>query len=115
MRLRLRRSRATAPRSAGRAGGAAVRRVRAPPAREPLSRRADAPRSTGVLDACAVNRPAFRALVAAVRAAHRLNSFHNFWRAAALVHALATLLCAGDAKALLNDEDALTLLLAGAP
>lgn len=89
--------------------------MRAPPAREPLSRRADAPRSTGVLDACAVNRPAFRALVAAVRAAHRLNSFHNFWRAAALVHALATLLCAGDAKALLNDEDALTLLLAGAP
>jgi len=73
------------------------------------------PCSVGVLASCGVDRPAFRAFVAAVRSAHRDNSFHNFWRASALVHATSCLLCAGEARALLADEDALTLLLAGAP
>ena len=61
-----------------------------------------------------MDRPAFRAFVAAVRATHRDNSFHNFWRSSALVHAISCLLCAGEARALLAEEDMLTVLLAGA-
>jgi hypothetical protein len=67
-----------------------------------------------VLDACAVERPAFRAFVSAARAAHRDNAFHNFWHVADVTHAASLLLREGGAAGQLRTEEALALLLAGA-
>ncbi len=60
-----------------------------------------------------MERAPFRAFVAAVRAAHRDNAFHNWWHIADVTHATSLLLREARAGEALRPEEALALLLAG--